>query len=64
MFVPVASAMTAVHRDHLVLASNTQRYGLLHLEVKWFPLTFHNGQMDIQLQFCIYNKLFDQMYDN
>ena len=42
-----ARAMTAVHRDRLVLASFLQRYSLLNLKVKSFPLTFRNGRTTI-----------------
>ena len=48
VFVPVGSAMIAIHSNHLILASNAngQRYSLLCVKVKSFLLTFCNGQTD------------------
>ena len=47
-FVPVASAMTAVHRDRPVLASYAPRPEILDTAagVSRFPLTFRNRRTD------------------
>ena len=47
--MPTASAMTIAHRDHPAvypLLFNGQKYSLLLLEVKSFPLTSRSGQTD------------------
>ena len=57
-FVPVASAMTAVHRDRLVLASYAPRPKIQPLESRGqfesFPLTFRDLCADIYRTFVLH----------